>query len=601
MNLFFKLLSYIKNYKPYLFLSVASNIFLSIFTVFSIPLIIPFFQILFDRQKEKELLENPSGLEEHIRFYFHNLVVTYGQEKTLLIVCLLIVIVFFLKNLFRYLALFFIAPVRNGVVRDIRQQLFEKYMDLPIAFHNHRQKGDLISRCTSDVQELEWSVLNFVEVVFKAPLIMAGSIVFMIYISPELSLFVLLLMAFTVFVIGGVSRTLKKTSSEVQSRLGELSTFIEEGLSGVRILKAFNAAQHQKEKFGKKNTSYMNLLNKLMWRRDLSMPMSEFLGVTVVAFLLWYGSFLVFKSKLYPETFFAFIFAFYQVIEPSKYFSSAYYNIQKGLAAFERIDAVLTEDEVLTSASDAYKIDKLNSKISFDKVSFVYDDANKEALHQVSFSIGKSETLAIVGHSGAGKSTLIDLLLRFRDVTAGAICIDGVDIRDCDLKSLRSLFGFVSQDAILFNDTVSNNILLGRNLDPESVEHAAKVANAHNFIMDMPLGYDSNIGDRGVKLSGGQRQRLTIARAVAGRPEIMLMDEATSALDTESELMIQEAVQHLRRDKTFIIIAHRLSTVKDADKILVLHEGRVEGYGSHQELMNNCPEYRKMVELQQFG
>lgn len=601
MKLFVKLLSYLLHYKPYLFLTIISNIFLSVFTVFSIPLIIPFFQILFDQQKDKSLLSNPSGLEEYIRFYFHNMVVQHGQEKTLLVVCLMIVIVFFLKNLSRYLALFFIAPVRNGIARDIRQQLFEKYLELPISFHTDRQKGDLISRCLSDVQELEWSILNFIEVIFKAPLIMLGSVVFMIYISPQLSIFVLLLMLFTVFVIGGISRSLKKESSEVQSSLGNLSSLIEEGLSGIRILKAFNATDHQNHKFKERNNYYMNLLNRLMWRRDLSMPMSEFLGVTVVACLLYYGSFLVFQSELYPETFFAFIFAFYQVIEPSKYFSSAYYNVQKGLAAFDRINVVLSERDTINIKENAHVLDGFNNIISFENVSFKYSDAENYALQHISFQLNKSETLAIVGHSGAGKSTLIDLLLRFRDVTEGSIKIDGVDIRDCDIISLRRLFGFVSQDSILFNDSITNNILLGRNYSMEAVINAAQIANAYDFIISTQEAFDYIVGDRGVKLSGGQRQRLTIARAIIGSPAIMLMDEATSALDSESELLIQEAVKNLRKDKTFIIIAHRLSTVKNADKILVLNEGIIDGYGSHQELMKTCDIYKKMIKLQQFS
>lgn len=600
MKLFFKLLSYLLNYKSYLFLTIISNIFLSVFTVFSIPLIIPFFQILFDQQKDKSLMSSPSGLEEYIRFYFHNMVVQYGQEKTLLVVCIMIVIVFFLKNLSRYMALFFIAPVRNGIARDIRQQLFEKYLELPISFHSDRQKGDLISRCLSDVQELEWSILNFIEVIFKAPLVMFGSVVFMIYISPQLSIFVLFLVLFTVFVIGGISRSLRKDSAEVQSSLGNLSSLIEEGLSAIRILKAFNATNHQNRKFRERNNYYMNLLNRLMWRRDLSMPMSEFLGVTVVVCLLYYGSFLVFQSKLYPETFFAFIFAFYQVIEPSKYFSSAYYNIQKGLAAFDRINVVLSERDTINIKENAHVLDGFNHCISFENVSFKYGDAENYALQRISFQLNKSETLAIVGHSGAGKSTLIDLLLRFRDVTEGSIKIDGVDIRDCDIISLRRLFGFVSQDSILFNDSITNNILLGRNYSMEAVVNAAQIANAYDFIISTQEAFDYIVGDRGVKLSGGQRQRLTIARAIIGAPAIMLMDEATSALDSESELLIQEAVKNLRKDKTFIIIAHRLSTVKNADKILVLNEGIINGYGSHQELMKTCDIYKKMIKLQQF-
>ena len=492
------------------------------------------------------------------------------------------------------------APVRNGIIYDLRKQIFEKYIDLPLSFYSTEKKGDLMNRMTSDVQEIEWSILNTIEAIFKAPLIIVGSLTFMILVSPQLTLFVLVLIGFTAFIIGGISKTLKRSSSEVQTRLGRISSILEETLGGLRIIKGFNAQEYQSEKLEKDNADYRNILTRLLWRRDLSSPLSEFLGIVVVSMLLWYGSALVFDKVLTPDLFFAFIFAFFQVIEPAKSFSSAYYNIQKGLAAVDRVDNLLNTPNPIVDPEKPLTDISFERKIKFEKVSFKYDNADTAALDQIDITINKGEVVALVGSSGAGKSTFVDLLPRFFDVSSGSIRIDGNDIRSYTLYDLRSLFGIVSQEAILFNDTIKNNILFGAEATDEQIDEAARIANVSEFVNEMPDKYQSNIGDRGMKLSGGQRQRLTIARAVLRNPPIMILDEATSALDSESELLVQDALEKLMKNRTTVVIAHRLSTIRNADKIVVLDKGRIVEMGSHEQLMTLDGNYNKFVEMQTF-
>jgi ABC-type multidrug transport system fused ATPase/permease subunit len=598
---FFQILQYLKPHKKKLSLSILSNILLSFFTVISIPLIIPFFQILFNRGGESEVVLPGEDLEGHIRYFFYNLVQNRGKESALTIVCIMLVIVFFFKNLFRYFALFFMAPIRNGVVRDIRKNLFDKLVVLSVSWHTGQKRGDIMSRALADVQEIEWSVLNVIEAVFKSPFILIGAVIYMISISPSLTLFVIILMVFTAFIIGGISQTLKRSSGVVQTKLGEISSAVEETLSGIRIIKAFNAQNFQKEKFKKINDDYSNHLTKLLWRRDLSVPMSEFLGVSVVAFLLWFGAYQVFRGELYPETFFSFTFAFYLVIEPVKSFSSAYYNIQKGLAAFARIQMVLLQENPIKESEDAVSKNSFDNKISFDDVVFSYNDSTMPALHHLNLEIKKNEVIALVGASGAGKSTLVDLLVRFRDATQGQISIDGLNIEQIKISDLRSLFAVVSQESVLFNDSIMNNISFGQEYTLENIIEASKVANAHDFIMQMPDGYQSNIGDKGNKLSGGQKQRITIARAVLRNAPILIMDEATSALDSESEKYVQLALDQLLQSRTAVVIAHRLSTVQKADRIVVMDKGKIVEIGNHHQLINkDNGVYKKLVEMQSF-
>ena len=597
---FWRLMSRLKGYKKNVILAIVSNVLMAIFTVVSIPMIAPFFDILFSQEVVASSKPDDNNLPDNLDYFFSQLVINYTPQKALLIVIAAMLVVFFLKNIFRYLALYFMAPVRNGIIYDLRKQIFEKYIDLPLSFYSTEKKGDLMNRMTSDVQEIEWSILNTIEAIFKAPLIIVGSLTFMILVSPQLTLFVLVLIVFTAFIIGGISKTLKRSSSEVQTRLGRISSILEETLGGLRIIKGFNAQKYQSEKLEKDNADYRNILTRLLWRRDLSSPLSEFLGIVVVSMLLWYGSALVFDKVLTPDLFFAFIFAFFQVIEPAKSFSSAYYNIQKGLAAVDRVDNLLNTPNPIVDPEKPLTDISFERKIKFEKVSFKYDNADTVALDQIDITINKGEVVALVGSSGAGKSTFVDLLPRFFDVSSGSIRIDGNDIRSYTLYDLRSLFGIVSQEAILFNDTIKNNILFGAEATDEQIEEAARIANVSEFVNEMPDKYQSNIGDRGMKLSGGQRQRLTIARAVLRNPPIMILDEATSALDSESELLVQDALEKLMKNRTTVVIAHRLSTIRNADKIVVLDKGKIVEMGSHEQLMTLNGNYNKFVEMQTF-
>lgn len=597
---FWRLMSRLKGYKKNVILAIVSNVLMAIFTVVSIPMIAPFFDILFSQEVVASSKPEDNNLPDNLDYFFSQLVINYTPQKALLIVIAAMLVVFFLKNIFRYLALYFMAPVRNGIIYDLRKQIFEKYIDLPLSFYSTEKKGDLMNRMTSDVQEIEWSILNTIEAIFKAPLIIVGSLTFMILVSPQLTLFVLVLIVFTAFIIGGISKTLKRSSSEVQTRLGRISSILEETLGGLRIIKGFNAQEYQSEKLEKDNADYRNILTRLLWRRDLSSPLSEFLGIVVVSILLWYGSALVFDKVLTPDLFFAFIFAFFQVIEPAKSFSSAYYNIQKGLAAVDRVDNLLNTPNPIVDPEKPLTDISFERKIKFEKVSFKYDNADTVALDQIDITINKGEVVALVGSSGAGKSTFVDLLPRFFDVSSGSIRIDGNDIRSYTLYDLRSLFGIVSQEAILFNDTIKNNILFGAEATDEQIEEAARIANVSEFVNEMPDKYQSNIGDRGMKLSGGQRQRLTIARAVLRNPPIMILDEATSALDSESELLVQDALEKLMKNRTTVVIAHRLSTIRNADKIVVLDKGKIVEMGSHEQLMTLNGNYNKFVEMQTF-
>lgn len=601
MNAFFRLIARVRDYKTRFFLSIISNIFLSIFTVVSIPLLIPFFQMLF--QKSTPVTSPPEGndIDLWVNYYLSLWIDEYGKMNALIAVCGLLVVVFFFKNMFRYLALYFMAPVRNGIIYDIRKELFDKFLELPLSFYSQEKKGKLLAGMTTDVQEIEWSILNVIEAIFKSPIIMAGSIFFMVYISPQLTGFVFFLLLFTAIIIGGISKTLRKESHKVQEKVGELTSTLEETIGGIRVIKGFGAEGYQAGKFNRENQGFKTILTKLLWRRDLSAPMSEFLGVTVVTVLLYYGSMLVFDNLLQPETFFTFVFAFYQVIEPSKSFSSAYYNIQKGLGALERVEAILHTPNPIVEKKDAVSLARFEKEIRFEDVSFGYVDSGEAVLDHINLEIPKGKVVAIVGPSGAGKSTLTDLLPRFYDPTSGKITIDGKDIRDLRIEDLRNIYSLVSQEAILFHDTVENNITFGNPATEEEIVAAAKVANAHDFITAMPNGYKTVIGDRGMKLSGGQRQRLTIARAVLRNPSILILDEATSALDSESEKLVQEALTKLMMGRTAIVIAHRLSTIQNADIIVVMDKGRIIQLGDHHSLMKEDSVYKRLVEMQNLA
>lgn len=605
MKSFWRLLSYLRNYKSLIAGNVVSNVLTAVFTVVAIPLLQPFLEILFDATK---LVRTPpegslslNYLQHWFNYTFSQYIINDGQEKALVFVCSAILITFFCKNLFRYLALFFMAPARNGIVRDLRKELFDKVLSLPLSYFSEERKGDLMSRITADVQEVEMSILNMLQIIFREPLIIVGALSFMIYVSPTLTIFVFVLLLFTAFVIGGIGRALKKTSTLVQEKLGSLVSIVEEALTGLRIIKGFNAEGYQQAKFAVDNDGYRHTLTRLLWRRDLSSPLSEFLGILVVSVLLWFGSRLVFSGEMEAATFLTFIFAFYSVIEPAKAFSKAYYNIQKGIAAMQRVEVILDAENTITDHPEASTISSLEQGIVYRDVTFQYRNEEGPVLQGINLEIPKGQLIALVGPSGAGKSTLVDLLPRFYDVQEGGIFIDGTDIRHLKLEDLRQMMGIVSQEAILFNDTIYNNIVFGlEGVTQEDVERAAKIANAHDFITATEHGYQTNIGDRGNKLSGGQRQRLTIARAILKNPPILILDEATSALDSESEKLVQEALVELMKNRTSIAIAHRLSTIQHADVIVVMKDGRIVERGSHEELLQSKGEYHKLVELQAF-
>ncbi|MBL7783366.1 MAG: ABC transporter ATP-binding protein [Saprospiraceae bacterium] len=601
----FQLLRFYAPYKKLLALAVVCNLLMSVFMVISIPVLQPFLQILFNRNtSEQQSPTLPAGsgfssFEAQSKMYFNRLIAEQGHEKALLVVCAMLILVFLGKNLFRYLSLYFLAPVRNGIVRDFRQKMVNKMLELPLSFFSNERKGDLMSRFTSDVQEIEWSIVGVMEAIVREPIVILGSLAFMVYISPSLTVFVFGLLLFTGLIIGGIGRSLRKQSGEAQTRLGYIVSLVEETLGGLRIIKGFNAESYQRERFATENKAYARSLTRIYRRRDVASPLSEFLGICVVSVLLWFGARQVFSGTLSAETFITFLYAFFNVIDPAKAFSSAIYSIRKGMGAVERVQAVLDADLVIRDQPNAVDINSFQDKIEFKNVSFQYPNAERPALMEVSLSIPKGKRVALVGASGAGKSTIADLLPRFYDVNSGQITIDGKDIRDVRTRELRSFMGIVSQEAVLFNDTVRNNIAFGTDgVSDEAIIAAAKAANAHEFIVRMPGAYDANIGDRGGKLSGGQRQRLTIARALLKNPPILILDEATSALDSESEQLVQHALERLLQNRTALVIAHRLSTVQDADEIIVLDQGRIVERGTHESLMQQGQIYRKLVDLQ---
>ncbi|MEI7895497.1 MAG: ABC transporter ATP-binding protein [bacterium] len=605
MKSFFKILRYAGPYWVYAMLNVIFNILSVLFSLVSFALFIPVLQMLFHSMviphSAPPLRLEIDVLQANFYYYCGQLIEQYGKEKMLVYIGITIIVLYFLKNLFRYLAMYFLAVVRNGVVRDLRNDLYLKILILPLSYFNEKRKGDIIARMTTDVQEVEWSIMSSLEMAFRDPITMITYLVTLFVISPSLTVFVLVLLPVSGLIIGRIGKSLKRTSDKGQFKMGILLSMIEETISGLRIIKAFNAIGFADNRFRITNNEYNRLMVRLYRKRDLASPLSEFLSACVLTIVLWYGGKLVFTpgNFLDAAAFLVYLGIFSQLMPPAKAITQAFYNIQKGAASVDRIEQVLAEPEVIEEKQDAVGKKEFQTEIEYRDVSFSY--AEEPVLNKVSLVIRKGRTIAVVGPSGGGKSTLVDLLPRFYDCKGGGIFIDGVDIRDLIIHDLRGLMGIVSQETILFNDTVFNNIAFGmENVGEAEVIAAAKVANAHEFIEKMPHGYNTNIGDRGTKLSGGQRQRLSIARAVLKNPPILILDEATSALDTESERLVQQALENLMRNRTSIVIAHRLSTIQFADEIIVMQRGELVERGTHNNLLEKNGVYRKLYELQSF-
>lgn len=601
-----KILGFVKPYKRYATLTIIFNLLSAIFSVVSLVMFIPVLNILFDTQNVDTITSNPS-LTESIKSNFYilirEIIEKSGKFTALVYVSVFIVFLFFLKNLFRYLAMYFLAPIRNGVVKDIRNDLYYQITILPLAYYSEQRKGDIMSRMTQDVQEVQWTIMTSLEMLFREPISIILFLVSMAMISPELTLFVAILFPISGLLIAKIGSSLKKTSAKGQSSMGELLSNIEETISGLRIIKAFNAIGHVNQRFKNTNQQYTKLMNRLFRKRDLASPLSEFLAIIVVGIVLLYGGTLILSNNekaLEASVFLTYILMFSQLINPVKSFTDAYSNIQKGAASVERIEQVLAADEVIVEKPDAHSISGFNQSIQYKDVSFVYE--KEKVLHDINITIEKGKTIALVGPSGAGKSTMVDLLPRFYDCTEGELKIDGLNVKDYKINDLRRLMGIVTQETILFNDSIFNNIAFGmENVTMEMVENAAKIANAHEFISQMEHGYQTNIGDRGMKLSGGQKQRLSIARAVLMNPPVLILDEATSSLDTESERLVQDALVNLMKNRTSVIIAHRLSTVQFADEIIVLQNGHIVERGTHSSLIQLNGVYQKLCELQTFS
>ncbi len=604
MKKFGRLLKYIASYKRNVILNVICNILMTIFNIVTVPLLIPFLQILFG--SHPKVLTKPQfsydvdSMVQTGYYYISQTIEQNGQKTALAYICIGFILLFFLKNLFSYLSLFFMAPVRTGIVRDIRMKLFNKMIYLPLSYFSEEKKGDLMARMSSDVQEIESSILNFLEVMVREPLMIIGCLCLMVVINPHLTLFVIGLLLVTGLFIGRIGKSLRQSSGKAQGHLGNLIAMLEESLSGLRIIKGFNADKYQAQRFEKENNSYRDTFIKIMWKKDLASPLSEFLGIVVVSILLWYASGLIFNNQMSAEGLFAFLLAFFYAQSPAKSFSKAFATIQKGMASVDRVEKILNTPNNIREKKNAIKQHTFSNSILYQDVHFSYIK-NKPVLTNINIEIQKGKTIALVGGSGAGKSTLVDLLPRFYDINEGSIFIDGINIKNFSLEALRSMMGIVTQQSILFNDTIFNNITFGlQDIPKESVIEAAKIANAHEFIMDAEKGYETIIGDGGGKLSGGQRQRLTIARAVLRNPPILILDEATSALDSESEKLVQDALQKVMQNRTAIVIAHRLSTIQDADEIIVMREGKIIERGSHQKLLDVNGAYHKLVEFQTF-
>lgn len=600
MKKYSRVFQYLGNYKTSIaryFISILLSI---VFSIVSIGMLLPFMQLIFDVQQVSAPRSSGNFLMKWVNENLYGLLYTGNKQHDLGIVCILIIIFIFLKNLFLYLSYRAMGPVKNGIVNRFRLELYNKILKLPIGYFTEKRKGDLMSRVTNDVGEIEGSVVGTLEGWVRDPLTIIINLFVLFSISPKLTFFILLCIPVMGLVIGRLSRSLKRQSGVVATKNGESISIIEETLGGLRVIKAFNVEGLLRNKFLKTNTELLHARNSIGFRRDLASPTSEMMGVAIFAGILWFGGKLVLSNELglTGALFLTYMGLFYNIIDPAKSISTAFSNMQKGSSAIDRIEEVLKATVTVDDNVNGKKTDTFNNCIEFKNVGFKYEDV--EILKNINLKIEKGKTVALVGSSGAGKSTLADLVPRFHDVSSGELLIDGVNIKDYSLHSVRNLMSIVTQEPILFNDTIASNIALGmNNANPAEIEAAARIANAHEFIIRKEQGYDTNIGDRGSKLSGGERQRMTIARAVLKNPPILILDEATSSLDTESERLVQDAINNLMSNRTSIVIAHRLSTIRHADEIIVLQKGEIVERGTHDSLIAQNGFYKRLVDMQE--
>lgn len=606
MTYFRKILQFAIPYKRFAILNIICNVFYAIFSTLSFIALIPVIQVLFDKTKrvsKKPVWDGIRNIKDYISDYFNYEVtqrVNEDEVAALVFICGIVVLLFFLKNLFGYLSSFFLTFLRNGVLRDLRDAMYKKILALPVSYFSEKRKGDTISRITADVNEVQTSFLSILELIVREPLTILFTIIAMLLMSAKLTLFVFIFLPVAGFIISIIGKQLKKQSNLAQEENGHFLSIVEETLSSLKIVKGFNAEDKFYNRFQDSTNRLNHILNKLVNRQNLASPTSEFLGIFVIVIILWVGGNMVLvEGSLDAATFIAFLGLAYNILTPAKQISKASYSVKKGNAAAERILAVLETPSTITDAPNAIDKKNFDSEISIENIDFKYED--EKVLKNFSVTVPKGQTVALVGQSGSGKSTIANLITRFYDVNEGSIKIDGTDIRQIKKASLRNLMGLVTQDSILFNDTIRNNISLGKDhATDEEIIDSLKIANAWEFVKDLPAGLDTNIGDSGNKLSGGQKQRLSIARAVLKNPPVMILDEATSALDTESEKLVQKALENMMRNRTSVVIAHRLSTIQNADKIVVMQRGEIVEQGRHQELISANGTYKKLVEMQSF-
>lgn len=607
MKQFFEILGFAKNYRNNVIQNILFNFLTSLFSLFSFAAIAPFLAILFktiDQNvvKPEKFVLSSQGLLNQMNYFLSTYVAENGSEAALLLFCGVIIFMFLLKNATTYFATYHLAKVRSGVVRDIRKAIYNKVLQLPISFFTTERKGNILSKSTNDIQEIEKSILGALEMVFRDPPKFFLYLITLFIMSWKLTLFVIILLPISGFLISRIAKSLKRKAKRGQSKLGDVLTLLEETLSGIRIIKAFNAESEIGGKFNKENDTHFRINTKIQRRQALASPLSEFMGAILISLILWFGGRMVLSPEptLTGEFFITFIVIFSQLISPAKSFSTAFFKIQKGAASLDRIKELLQEDLKVKEVENTKTLNDFRQTIEFKNVNFKYDQ--ELVLKNVNLKINKGEMVALVGPSGGGKSTLADMLPRFYDPTDGEILIDGENLKDLKIEDIRNQMGIVTQESILFNDSVFNNITLGSDeTREEPVIEAAKIANAHEFITQTKNGYNSKVGERGGKLSGGQRQRLSIARAVFKNPPILILDEATSALDTESEKQVQEALDNLMENRTTLVIAHRLSTIQHADKIVVIENGEIVQVGKHDELVTQEGVYKRLFDLQSFA